>query len=138
MVGAHGPHDYITMGGMFTILKIRENLPNGYEQDPGWYRDPPGTLASIAPAEVMSRNGIAGDGSSAPKPPASVRRAPPTQGHSPKGERGGHADHSAAPTTAPATAPATAVVYTCPMHPEVVSQQPGRCPKCNMKLVLKK
>ncbi|WP_410492529.1 multicopper oxidase domain-containing protein [Elizabethkingia sp. HvH-WGS333] len=28
-------------------------------------------------------------------------------------------------------------VYTCPMHPEVVSDKPGNCPKCGMKLVLK-
>jgi hypothetical protein len=27
------------------------------------------------------------------------------------------------------------VTYTCPMHPEVVSDQPGKCPKCKMKLV---
>ena len=29
----------------------------------------------------------------------------------------------------------SATVYTCPMHPEVRSDQPGTCPKCGMKLV---
>jgi FtsP/CotA-like multicopper oxidase with cupredoxin domain len=28
-----------------------------------------------------------------------------------------------------------ALVYTCPMHPEVVSEEPGRCPACGMKLI---
>jgi Cu(I)/Ag(I) efflux system membrane fusion protein len=28
-------------------------------------------------------------------------------------------------------------VYTCPMHPQVISDRPGVCPICNMNLVLK-
>jgi len=27
------------------------------------------------------------------------------------------------------------VVYACPMHPEVTSEEPGRCPQCGMKLL---
>jgi hypothetical protein len=30
-----------------------------------------------------------------------------------------------------------AVQYTCSMHPEVVQDKPGDCPKCGMKLVEK-
>ena len=30
------------------------------------------------------------------------------------------------------------VQYTCSMHPEVVQDKPGRCPKCSMKLIEKK
>jgi FtsP/CotA-like multicopper oxidase with cupredoxin domain len=41
---AEGPFGSIFMGGMFTMLKIRENLRN-YE-DPGWYDHPAGTVAS--------------------------------------------------------------------------------------------
>jgi len=29
------------------------------------------------------------------------------------------------------------VVYTCPMHPEVIAEEPGDCPICGMKLVEK-
>jgi FtsP/CotA-like multicopper oxidase with cupredoxin domain len=32
-------------------------------------------------------------------------------------------------------APEGEVVYTCPMHPEVVSAEEGKCPECGMKLM---
>jgi len=57
MVGAQGQHDYITMGGMFNLLKVREELPAD-GSDPGWYKSPPGTLADLAPEEDLKRDGI--------------------------------------------------------------------------------
>ncbi len=40
--------------------------------------------------------------------------------------------------TAPKSNPLNQVkTYTCPMHPEVLSHEPGRCPQCNMFLVEK-
>jgi FtsP/CotA-like multicopper oxidase with cupredoxin domain len=44
MLVGSGPFGSIDMGGMFTIVKIREELPaNG--ADPGWYEHPRGTVA---------------------------------------------------------------------------------------------
>ncbi len=37
----------------------------------------------------------------------------------------------------PPAAVATNTVFTCSMHPEVVSNAPGECPKCGMHLVSK-
>ncbi len=56
MLGGRGKHDVITMGGMFTILKVRDVL-NGYA-DPGWYDAPAGTLAALAPSTDLARDGI--------------------------------------------------------------------------------
>jgi hypothetical protein len=44
------------MGGMFTILKVRENLPS--YNDPGWYVNPPGTQARPASPELLRENNI--------------------------------------------------------------------------------
>jgi hypothetical protein len=38
----------------------------------------------------------------------------------------------------PAQKSEKAVQYTCPMHPEVVQDKQGKCPKCGMDLVEKK
>ncbi len=40
------------------------------------------------------------------------------------------------PAAVPAANPAAATKYTCPMHPEVAAEKPGRCPKCGMDLVV--
>ncbi len=59
MGGGEGPFGVIFMGGMFTILKIRERL-RSYDEDPGWYEHPAGTIAmpvgerqAVAPATVL-------------------------------------------------------------------------------------
>lgn len=44
MMGGDGPFGSIGMGGMFTILKVRDRLAN-YDTDPGWYANPKGTVA---------------------------------------------------------------------------------------------
>jgi FtsP/CotA-like multicopper oxidase with cupredoxin domain len=36
---------------------------------------------------------------------------------------------------APDIDPSAAVIYVCPMHPEVTSPEPARCPDCGMKLL---
>ena len=52
-----------------------------------------------------------------------------------------HGMQNSMPMSQPAQGHATtqaAVKFTCSMHPEVVSDTPGTCPKCGMKLVMKK
>jgi len=43
MMAGQGPFGNIEMGGMFTVLKVRDDIKT-YE-DPGWYRYPEGTVA---------------------------------------------------------------------------------------------
>jgi len=40
--GQFGP---IEMGGMFSVVKVREGLDRNDYKDPGWYQHPPGTVA---------------------------------------------------------------------------------------------
>ena len=48
---------------------------------------------------------------------------------------GGHAHQHAHSAPVPAATAATGARYTCPMHPEVMQDGPGDCPKCGMALV---
>jgi len=45
MMTGQGPFGPLEMGGMFTVVKIREGLDRGDYRDPGWYRHPKGSVA---------------------------------------------------------------------------------------------
>jgi FtsP/CotA-like multicopper oxidase with cupredoxin domain len=51
MKGADGPFGYIDMGGMFTLIKVRDGIES-YE-DPGWYENPEGTVARPATEDEL-------------------------------------------------------------------------------------
>ncbi len=88
MMTGTGPFGPIEMGGMFTLLKVRDSL-SSYD-DPGHYAQPPGSAPRRAGAPAAS--------------------APSSE----------------------------AVLYTCPMHPQIVQNGPGKCPLCGMTLRVKK
>jgi len=56
MVGGAGPFDEIDMGGMFTILKVRDGITS-YE-DPGWFQHSKETVATVASKADLERDGI--------------------------------------------------------------------------------
>jgi manganese oxidase len=74
MVGAEGPFDYITMGGMFTILKVRAGITSF--EDPGWYQHPEGTVARPASAGELGKDGI-----ELPPQPEQPKASPQQSGH---------------------------------------------------------
>jgi hypothetical protein len=108
MMGGDGPFGSLGMGGMFTVVKVHDD-----EEAP---RDA---------AEYMRRVKLPGDLGWFKNPPGTVARSV----NVPKPRRGPGPAKTAPPTKA------GEAVYSCPMHPEVKSASPGRCPKCGMDLV---
>lgn len=45
MMTGWGPHGPIEMGGMFSVVKVRDGISAGDYSDPGWYQNPHGTQA---------------------------------------------------------------------------------------------
>ena len=45
MMTGQGPFGSVEMGGMFTVVKVREGLARNDYKDPGWYRHPAGAQA---------------------------------------------------------------------------------------------
>ena len=46
MMTGHGPYGNLEMGGMFTVLKVRDDLAPGDFRDPGWYKSPTSAAAA--------------------------------------------------------------------------------------------
>ncbi|MEP2579434.1 MAG: copper oxidase, partial [Roseibium sp.] len=45
MMSGWGPYGAIEMGGMFSVVKVREGVASDDYSDPGWFENPPGTQA---------------------------------------------------------------------------------------------
>ena len=51
MMAGKGPFGNMEMGGMFTVLKVRDDVGPGEFADPGWYRHAAGTVARRVSAD---------------------------------------------------------------------------------------
>jgi len=56
MRGGPGPFSYIEMGGMFTVVKVRDNVKSADIN--GWYQHPSNTVAGLADRVAMRADGI--------------------------------------------------------------------------------
>jgi len=80
MMTGRGPFGNLEMGGMFTVLKIREGLARGDYRDPGWYRHPAGTVAREWSGAVLDAPQAPGT-AAAPADAAVSARKPQTHRH---------------------------------------------------------
>ncbi|MBL8670762.1 MAG: copper oxidase [Alphaproteobacteria bacterium] len=55
MMTGQGPFGPLEMGGMFTVVKVRDGIAPGDFTDPGWYSHPPGTVAYEWTGSLASR-----------------------------------------------------------------------------------
>jgi hypothetical protein len=46
MMTGEGPYGNLEMGGMFTTVKVRDDMAQDSYADPGWYQAPKGTTAT--------------------------------------------------------------------------------------------
>jgi manganese oxidase len=72
--GQFGPME---MGGMFSVVKVREGIAAGDYKDPGWYRHPPGTVAYE----------IENPAAAAPRQTGSTQSTPSARAVKPKGHK---------------------------------------------------
>jgi hypothetical protein len=87
MMTGFGPFGPVEMGGMFTVVKVREGLAPGDYKDPGWYQHPAGTVAY----EVQSS--VAGEPSRQPVGQAERKKSAREMKVVKPGSKGRHGGH---------------------------------------------
>jgi len=128
MMAGEGPFGMIGMGGMFTTLKVHDDMPRFASQeeyakrihqpkDGGWYRNPPGTVAESVTGKRPKQKGMTGQEHGGMK---MEEKAPAGAEEPEAGE--------AKPK------PVEKTLYRCPMGHVVHQAEPGECPVCGMKL----
>jgi len=84
MMSGDGPFGGLEMGGMFTVLKVRDGLKRGDYRDPGWYTHPAGTVAREWTGEAPAATSAPAASPAAAAGPALNARKPGPKDH------GGH------------------------------------------------
>jgi len=79
MMTGDGPFGGLEMGGMFSVVKVRDDVKAGDYRDPGWFRHPRGTVASEYTAD---------DAAPAPQASQPASDAATLQVHKPTGHQG--------------------------------------------------
>jgi hypothetical protein len=72
MMTGDGPFGGIEMGGMFTTVKVRKGLARGDYADPGWYRQPAGTVAHEWQGDEAALPSASGSSAAPAKPGETV------------------------------------------------------------------
>jgi manganese oxidase len=83
MMTGHGQFGQLEMGGMFSVVKVREGIDRNDYKDPGWFKHPPGTVAYEVP-NGLTQPVRRSDAPPAKKPSVEVKAVKP------KGHRGHH------------------------------------------------
>jgi manganese oxidase len=81
MMAGDGPYGGINMGGMFTMVKIRDNQPAGDYSDPGWYEQPAGTQAYEWTGPLPEPSRFKSEPSGVPAAEVQVRKPTGHAGH---------------------------------------------------------
>jgi manganese oxidase len=81
MMTGQGPYGSVEMGGMFTVVKIREGLGRNDYKDPGWYKQPPGSVAREWTGEPVAAIRAPGSEKMSPKSGETVLRVTKGRSH---------------------------------------------------------